>query len=96
MRTIMTLTCWLIFCVVSAEATETINVTLVNYGSFPVTYEITDIVCDTVSTIDFQPWERVSISICSDGHYGEIVFRDVRNMDGVGVSLIRHGAEIKM
>jgi hypothetical protein len=73
-----------------------INISLQNVASSPVSYEVTDVVCNQITVYDFEPWQVVQVSICTDGSYGKIIYRDVRNATGVEAALIRSGTQISM
>lgn len=73
-----------------------LDIMLWNQASFSVTFEITDVVCGSRTVIKLEPREERGLEICSDGTYGKIIYRDIRNQDGVEASLLRHGDRITM
>lgn len=80
------------------SSSSTITITLRHFSSFEVTYEIIDATCGNSMVLRMQPWEVMPINICSDGGYGKLIFRDIRNPPGTGteVSLIRSGETVNI
>ncbi len=75
-----------------------IDITLRHVSSFQITYEITDVECNRSYPITLKPWDEVQISICSDGRYGKIIYRDISNPPETGIeaSFLRDGTHLSI
>jgi hypothetical protein len=83
------------------EEKQMLNISVKNFSSFQRNLQIFDNVCQRkVLTRSFDPWQEISISICSsdanDNGYGDILYRDTDSNSWSERALINGGENINL